>query len=178
MNVCKNWIKVTKSYLVCKPTFGLSWISFLKNECMQKLDHGGKELPCLQPHFWLFLDQLLQKLDHGGHLPGLEFCGQRLLMGGNQDEWMQLLLHHWQSIVGLKKGHNLMLWCRTQGLWGSKTLKILEFIFHESSPFLVPFSLCRPFLFLFFFFGLLFVEFKNKSSNNKRATNSWKRRCQ
>lgn len=79
---------------------------------------------------------------------------------------------------GLEKGHNLMLWCRTQGLWGSKTLKILEFIFHESSPFLVPFSLCRPFLFLFFFFGLLFVEFKNKSSNNKRATNSWKRRCQ
>jgi hypothetical protein len=104
MNVCKNWIKVTKIYLVCNPTFGLSWISFLKNECMQKLDHGGKELPCLQPHFWLFLDQLLQKLDYGGHLPGLEFCGQRLLMGGNQDEWMQLLLHHWQSIVSLKKG--------------------------------------------------------------------------
>jgi hypothetical protein len=109
MNVCKNWIMVAKSYLVCNPTFGLSWISFLKNECIQKLDHGGKELPCLQPHFRLFLDQLLQKLDHGGHLPRLEFCGQRLLMGGYQDEWMQLLLHHWQSVVGLKKGHNLML---------------------------------------------------------------------
>ncbi len=52
---------VAKSYLVCNPTFGLSWISFLQNECMQKLDHGGKELPCLQPHFWPFLDQLLKE---------------------------------------------------------------------------------------------------------------------
>jgi hypothetical protein len=44
---------------------------------------------------------------------------------------------------------------------GIKNLENIRVIFNESSPFLVPFSFCCPFLF-FFFFGLLFVEFKKK----------------
>jgi hypothetical protein len=53
----------------------------------------------------------------------------------------------------LEKGHNLMLWCRTQGLWGSKTLKILELSLMSLALFWYPFH----FVALFFFFSFFLV---------------------